>query len=206
MSLPAAAARLLHKAAMNVRDPRPCSAFYLGNTAFRARATLGSNQRPLPCEGETSSFAVIRCYPISAFPGLKLGTLAVDVRHRSPRLSSNCRQTIACLGSLRHRSLPLIRPAVTIPSASGEQDSQWRLHRSGVYASASHASDGYRVHWQRSQQMGLAPSPRTRIQKRRRRMVCPQRNENAPWRSREGSPTTALVSYLPLCGGDRLSI
>ena len=63
---------------------------------------LGSNQRPLPCEGEASSFAVIRCYSSSAFPSLKLGTLAVDVRHRSSRLSSNCRQTIACLGSPRY--------------------------------------------------------------------------------------------------------
>jgi hypothetical protein len=109
-------------------------------------------------------------------------------------------------GTVRYRSLPLIRRAVTIPSASGEQVPQWRLHRSGVYASASHTSDCYRVHWQRSQQMGVAPSPRPRIQRRRRRTACPQRNENVPWRPREGSPTTVLVSYLPPRGGDRLSI
>ena len=88
--------------------------------------------------------------------------------------------------TVRHRSLPLIRRAGTIPSASGEQVPQWRLHRSGVNASASHTSDGYRVHWQRSQQIGGSPSPRTRIQRRRRRTACPQRNENAPWSRARG--------------------
>src|SRR5918998_155524 len=28
---------------------------------------LGSNQRPLPCESEPRSFAIVRCYPIPAF-------------------------------------------------------------------------------------------------------------------------------------------
>ena len=28
---------------------------------------LVSNQRPLPCESETYSFAIVRCYPIPAF-------------------------------------------------------------------------------------------------------------------------------------------
>jgi hypothetical protein len=28
---------------------------------------LGSNQRPLPCECEACSFAMVRCYPIPAF-------------------------------------------------------------------------------------------------------------------------------------------
>ena len=31
---------------------------------------LGSNQRPLPCESEACSFAMVRHYPIFAFPSL----------------------------------------------------------------------------------------------------------------------------------------
>jgi hypothetical protein len=61
------------------------------------RAMLVSNQRPLPCESEACSFAIVRCYPIPAF----LSRLSRHVyRGRSStfaQLSSNCRQSIACL-------------------------------------------------------------------------------------------------------------
>jgi hypothetical protein len=44
--------------------------FFLQNSIFPEWAMLGSNQRPLPCESEACSFAMVRHYPIFAFPSL----------------------------------------------------------------------------------------------------------------------------------------
>ncbi len=54
------AARLLHKAFVNIQSSQLRFAFYLQNNAFSEWAMLGSNQRPLPCEGGSS------CSPLFA--------------------------------------------------------------------------------------------------------------------------------------------
>ena len=45
------AARLLHKGPASDRSFYLCFVFYLQNSTFSEWAMLGSNQRPLPCEG-----------------------------------------------------------------------------------------------------------------------------------------------------------
>src|SRR5215213_9201205 len=67
---PSAQAALLHKASSSIRLLHLSLAFYLQMPEKYRWAMLGSNQRPLPCEGEACSFAVVRHYPIFAFSSL----------------------------------------------------------------------------------------------------------------------------------------
>ena len=53
------AARLLHKAPNIRRGLHSCFAFYLQIGDFAKWAMLGSNQRPLPCEGSTLPRATV---------------------------------------------------------------------------------------------------------------------------------------------------
>ena len=50
-NIPGHLLRLLHKGPASMRGIRVYSTFYLQSSTFLEWAMLGSNQRPLPCEG-----------------------------------------------------------------------------------------------------------------------------------------------------------
>jgi hypothetical protein len=80
-----------------IRILRFARCFCLQNAALRRWAMLGSNQRPLPCESGSCSFATVRRYPVSAF-------LSLIARYRRRERPPSFAPVVVKLSS---RNLPL---------------------------------------------------------------------------------------------------
>ena len=88
---------------------------------------LVSNQRPLPCESEPRSFAIVRCYPIPAF----LSRLS---RHVYRERSSTFAPVVVKLSSERRLPKLLIPSYLYTPECVKGEFSELRLE--GVFRSS----------------------------------------------------------------------